>query len=515
MKDSKTKETGTVYLVGAGPGDPGLITVKGLRCLESADVVVHDRLVDERLLALARADAEVIDVGKMPGERRNLQSEINALLVSKARDGKRVVRLKGGDPFVFGRGGEEAEALVEAAVPFEVVPGVTSAVAAPAYAGIPLTHRGLASSLTIVTGSEAPGKGESAIAWNMMAKAGGTLVVLMGWDNLAEIVATLVREGRPPETPVALVEWGSEPHQRTVIGTLSNITEGAGDAGLAPPVVVVIGKVVALREKLRWFDNRPLSGKRVLVTRTRTQAGALSDLLTREGAQPLEVPTIEIRPLEDYSELDGALRALPKYDWVVFTSANTVQAVFDRLSEPGEDARAFHSTLIAAIGSATADSLRARGVSADFVPKEFVSESVADGLKELIVPGARVFLPRADIGRETLRQGLAGLGASVHEVTAYRTVIPDDSGKRVTQLLSEGIDIATFTSSSTATNLYKLLNGDLSQLKQAKIACIGPVTAATVRETGLKVDIVAREYTVAGLVESLKAHFAQEDRSNG
>ena len=513
MGDRSKEETGRVYLVGAGPGDPGLITVKGLRCLESADVVVHDRLVDERLVARASRDAEVIDAGKVPGERRNSQDEINALLVARARAGKSVVRLKGGDPFVFGRGGEEAEALAEAGVPFEVVPGVTSAIAAPAYAGIPLSHRGVASSFTVVTGSETVDKG--AVAWDALARSGGTLVVLMGWESLSEIAAILTREGRPADTPVALVQWGTEPYQRTVVGTLSDIAEKAQQAGLSPPVVAVIGDVVRLRDRLRWFDDRPLFGLRVLVTRSRTQAGALSQLLSQEGAHPLEVPTIEIQPLDDYTELDAALRALSDYDWVVFPSTNSVDVVFGRLAELDLDARAFGPARVAAIGSATSDSLRARGIVANFVPEEFVSESVAEGLKDRIAAGQRVLLPQADIGRDTLGDGLTAQGADVHRVTAYRTVTPEGSAELIAAHLADGVDVATFTSSSTVRNLVALLDGDTSALGGVRIACIGPVTATAAAEAGLKVDILASEYTVAGLVEALKAHFAQEGRSDG
>ena len=515
MTDSRTSRPGTVYLVGAGPGDPGLITLKGLRHLESADVVIYDRLVDERLLARAPTEAEMIDVGKLPGERRNPQVDINRLLVDRAGVGKKVVRLKGGDPFVFGRGGEEAEALAEAGISFEVVPGITSAIAAPAYAGIPLTHRGFASSFTVVTGSESPDKTDSAIDWDMLAQAGGTLVVLMGWDNLDSIAATLIDNGRSAQTPVALVQWGSEPYQRTVTGTLSDIVEKANNAGLAPPVVAVIGEVVQLRERVRWFDLRPLFGKRVLVTRTRTQAGALTDMLSGEGAHPLVVPTIQIQALDDYAELDAALGALQTYDWAVFTSANAALAVFDRLGELGLDARAFHSARVAAIGQETAATLRARGINPDFVPDEFVSESLVEGLKRPGIDAVRVLLPGADIRRDTVLKSLSALGAKVHEVTAYRTVVPEESGVRVREVLAEGIDVATFTSSSTVRNLGALLNGDLSLLGQARIACIGPITAAAARDSGLNVDIEAREHTVAGLVEALKAHFTEEAHSHG
>ena len=507
-------KAGTVFLVGAGPGDPRLITLKGLQCLESAEVVVYDRLVDKRLLSHAGSKAELIDVGKFPGKGGSRQEGINALLVAKAKEGKRVVRLKGGDPFVFGRGGEEAEALSAEGVTFEVVPGVTSATAAPAYAGIPVTHRGLASSFTVVTGSEAPDKDDFSLDWDQLARQAGTLVVLMGWENLASIAETLMRHGRPPDSPVALVQWGTEPHQQTIVGTLSDIVGKAADAGLAPPVVAVFGDVVDLRERLRWFDNRPLFGKRVLVTRTRAQAGALSERLAERGAQAIELPAIETQPLADYSALDGALRRLEANDWVIFTSVNAVQAVFDRLDAMGLDARAFHTAKVGAIGIATATSLREHGIVVDFAPDAFTSESVVDDLKSRGFEGGRVLLPQADIARETLSQGLSAMGATVEQVTVYRTVSPEDSGTRVEAILSEGIDVATFTSSSTVENLARLLDGKLDAISGVTIACIGPITAATAGELGLKVDIVAKEHTVAGLVNALEAHFTQEGSSH-
>ena len=476
-------------------------------------MVVYDRLVDHRLLAHAPRHAEIMDVGKVPGDRRNTQAEINALLVSEAKDGKSVVRLKGGDPFVFGRGGEEALALAEEDVPFEVVPGVTSAIAAPAYAGIPLTHRHLASSVTIATGTEPQDKG-GGVAWDKLAQTGGTLVVLMGWENLASIASTLVKEGRDPETPVALVQWGSELHQRTVVGTLGDIGKIAASSGLTPPVVVVVGEVVKLRERLRWFDNSPLFGKRVLVTRSRSQAGALSDLLAREGAQPLEVPTIEVQALEDTAKLDAALGRLSVYDWVVFPSANAVEAVFERMTALGKDARTFHRARVAAIGSATATTLLERGIKADFVPAGFVSESVVDGMRNLAVSGATILLPGAEVRRDALFGGLTALGAVVHEVAVYRNVPPEGSRDRLAEILDAGVDVATFTSTSTVRNLAAFLDEDMSTLGGAKIACIGPITAAAAADVGLNVDILAKEYTVGGLVEALKTHFAEERASS-
>ena len=505
---------GKVILVGAGPGDPGLITVKGLRSLQSADVVVHDRLVDARLLAEAGPDAELVDVGKTPRGGGSRQAQINALLVQRAREGKRVVRLKGGDPFVFGRGGEEAEALRAQGVPFEVVPGVTSAIAAPAYAGIPVTHRGVASSFTVVTGSESPDRDMAAVDWSRLASVSDTLVVLMGWDNLTAIVEALVRHGRAPQTPIALVQWGTEPFQQTVEGTLETIVAQATESSIAPPVVAVVGEVATLRKRVRWFDNRPLFGKRMLVTRTRAQAGALSALLAEQGAEPIELPTIEIRPPDDYSAFDSALRCLGSYGWVVFSSVNAVDAVFGRLRALKLDARAFGSAKVAAIGAATSASLERHGVVADLVPKDFVSEALVEGLKAMEIEGQRVLLPRADIAPDSLPNALSELGAEVEQVTAYRTVTPEDSAQRLQEALEAGIDVATFTSSSTVQNLVGLLNGEPEALGDATIACIGPVTAATARGLGLKVGIVAREHTVAGLVDALEAHFAKEGTSH-
>ena len=506
---------GRVYLVGAGPGDPGLITVKGLRCLKAADVVVYDRLVDRRLLGQARAEATLVDAGKVPGDGGAKQAEINATLVDLAAQGKNIVRLKGGDPFVFGRGGEEAQALADAGVPFEVVPGVTSAIAAPAYAGIPLTHRGVASSFTVVTGSEAADLEEgSSVAWHELASEGGSLVVLMGLESLPCIVENLKRHGWGADTEVALVQWGTEPYQQTVVGSLSDIVERASDAGLTPPVVAVFGDVVGLRQRLRWFDNRPLFGKRVLVTRTRAQASVLCDMLSLRGAEPVELPTIEVLDPEGYADLDDALKRLGNYDWVVFTSANGVRVVFERLYAIGLDSRAFGGSSVAAIGSATAESLRDRGVVADLTPDRFVSEAVVDALRDRGIRGCRVLLPRADIAGKALPQGLSDLGAVVDEVVAYRTAAVARPRGDVEAALSAGIDVATFTSSSTVEGLADLLDGDVSRVSDATIACIGPVTAGTARKLGLRVDIVASEHTVAGLVEALEAYFGEEGRTH-
>ncbi len=514
--DETAMTAGVVALVGAGPGDPELISVKALRLLADADAVVYDRLVDERLLRHARADAELIDVGKMPGSTRNRQEDINRLLIDLARAGKQVVRLKGGDPFVFGRGGEEAEALASEGLGFEVVPGVTSAIAAPAYAGIPLTHRRAASSFSVITGSEDPSKPETAVRWDALAQSEGTLVVLMGQANLRAIVDRLMLEGRAPDTPAAIVQWGTEPYQRTVSGRLDNIADIASNSGISAPAVTVIGEVAAMRERIRWFDNRPLFGKRILVTRTRAQASVLCDMLAQRGAQPVELPTIQIQPMDDYTELDRELSAIRGYDWLILTSANAVDVVFERLSALGADARTLHGVSVGAIGPATAARLRRYGISADFLPQAFVAEAVVEGMQAYNLRGKRVLLPRADIARSALDEGLAAQGASVKCIAAYRTITPPDAAARARSILAEGIDIATFTSSSTVRNLISLLNdadfGDSAApalLKNVTIACIGPITAQTAAELGIAPHIVASEYTVAALVDAVEAYFSR------
>ena len=498
-----TAMAGVVYLVGAGPGDPGLITVRGLELLESADVVVHDRLVDAQIMRRARTDAEIVDAGKMPGGRGARQGDIDSHLIARAAEGRSVVRLKGGDPFVFGRGGEEAMALSRAGVPFEVVPGITSAIAAPAYAGIPVTHREVASSVTFVTGSESPGKPGTDVDWSALARTNGTLVVLMGWRSLESVVARLRDEGLPGHTPAALVEWGTGPRQRTVAGTLADVIEKGRARGLGPPVVAVFGDVAALRDDLRWFDNRPLFGKRVLVTRSRVQAGALTRLLESRGAQVVEIPTIRIEPPEDYGELDAALLRLPGFDWVIFTSANAVDAVFDRLRKRGLDARALHGTRVAAIGRSTAGSLHDVGIAADLVASLSISEGLVKDMAARNVSGSSVLVPGAETRREALASGLAELGAQVEVVAAYRTVNVEGSPATVDAALEGGIDVATFTSSSTVRGLVRLLDGEVGKLEGVAIACIGPVTAAEARNAGLDVAILARESTVNGLVEAI------------
>lgn len=504
---------GTVYLVGAGPGDPGLLTVKGAECLKKADVVVYDRLASPELLALAPANAELVFMGKEPETPGGFQQQINDTLAAAALRGNTVVRLKGGDPFVFGRGGEELDTLREAGVPFEVVPGITSAIAVPAYSGIPVTHRGLSTSFTVVTGSEDPTKPEQTTNWEALAEVTGTLVVLMGWKSLPNIIDTLIANGKDASTPVAVTQWGTTPRQRSVSGTLADIVAKGDEAGLTSPVITVIGAVAALRERMRWFDTGALFGQRVLVTRSRQQASVLSKLLSGEGAAPVELPTIQVEALDDYSSLDASLTAVANYDWVVFTSTNAVDAVFDRLTAAGRDARAFGATKVGAIGPATARSLQERGIVADFMPSTYTSEAVATGFAEAGVDGQRVLLPRADIATDTLSNGLREAGAALDEVDAYRTIVPPSAAAKARELLGgDKVDVVTFTSSSTVRNLVSLIDGDLSLLKGIKVVSIGPVTSETAKELGVNVDVEASEHTVAGVVAALVGAQPSSDR---
>ena len=522
-----TPFTSKVYLIGAGPGDPGLITVKGREALERADVVVYDRLAHPSLLDYAPPSAERVFAGKARGQQELTQDGINALLVERARAGLRVARLKGGDPFVFGRGGEEALALARCGIPFEVVPGVSSAIAAPAYAGIPVTHRGIATGFTVVSGSEDPSKpvspdGGSGVRWEELARSlaahGGTLMTLMGWASIEKILDALQKAGLSAGTPVALIQWGTWSRQKTVTGTLDTAAANGRAAGLAAPVVAVIGEVVRLREELAWFDTRPLFGQRVLVTRSRTQASRMCELLEDAGAQAVELPAIAIAPPEDFAPLDDAVGRLSAYGWVIFASVNAVDAVFARLDAQGLDARAFGAACVGAIGPATANGLARRGIRADFTPSRSVSSAALEELAAYEWSGVHALLPAADIGRDVLADGLCSLGANIERVTAYRTVTPPDAAQLARNAFADGIDIVTFTSSSTVRNLLALLDEDGGPGKKALdgslVACIGPVTAATARELGLRVDIEAEEHTVEGLADALIKHFSAATSAN-
>ncbi|MGH7259704.1 MAG: uroporphyrinogen-III C-methyltransferase [Nitrospiraceae bacterium] len=506
------RKTGKVYLVGAGPGDPMLLTLRGKECLEQADVVLYDYLANPALLDYAPARAERIYVGRRGRGRYEDQSVISRLLIDKARAGNIVVRLKGGDPFVFGRGGEEAEAVAQAGVPFEVVPGVTSAVAAPAYAGIPVTHRTLASTVTFVTGHEDPTKETEVLEWPRLATAHGTLVFLMGVKNLPAIVANLKREGKPPETPAAVIRWGTKSSQRTVIGTLATIVDKAAEAQIEPPSVIVVGEVVRLREQLNWFETKPLFGKRVLVTRAREQAGGLSKLLAEAGAEPVECPTIQIVPPASWAELDEAIADLRKYQWLVFTSMNGVKPFMERLQRQGLDSRAVTGLRLGCIGPRTAEALAAYGLRADVIPAEYQAEGLIAAMKAAGVNGQRVLIPRASVAREILPDQLRALGADVRVVTAYRTVRPSVEADRVKeQLRTRALHVLTFASSSTVRNFIGLF-GSREELQRltagAVVACIGPITAKTAAEEGLTVSITAAENTIPALVDAIVQYYS-------
>ncbi|MGQ0812027.1 MAG: uroporphyrinogen-III C-methyltransferase [Nitrospiraceae bacterium] len=502
---------GKVYLVGAGPGDPKLLTLRGKECLEQADVVLYDYLANETLLNYVPIQAERIYVGRRGRGAYQDQKEVNRLMIEKALSGKVVIRLKGGDPFVFGRGGEEAEAVAEAGLEFEVVPGVTAAVAVPAYAGIPVTHRTLASTVAFVTGHEDPSKGPSALEWPRLATADGTVVFLMGMKNLPRIVERLVEQGRPVTTPVAVIRWGTRAQQQTVIGTLADIVSKSEVARLDPPTVIVVGDVVRLRNQLNWFEKRPLFGKRILVTRAREQAVELSDRIRAYGGEPVECPTIHVTPPENWSEVDGVLADLRRYQWLIFTSVNGVEPFMSRLRKSGRDVRALAGLRICCIGPRTAHEVAVYGLKADLIPAEYQAEGIIEALKAAGIQGQHVLIPRAAVAREVLPEELRALGAEVQVVTVYRTVLPSADSKRLKEQLRQNeIHVVSFTSSSTVLNFTQLFErqSDMHELMhKALVACIGPITAQTAIECGLSASIVARENTVPALADAIAGYY--------
>ena len=502
---------GKVYLVGAGPGDPGLITVKGLECIKQADVLIYDFLASPVFLKHTVENAEIIYVGKKGGDHTLSQDRINSLIIEKAKSGLTVTRLKGGDPFIFGRGGEEAEVLINANIPFEIVPGVTSAIAAPAYAGIPLTHRKFTSTIAFVTGHEDPAKAESNIDWAALAKGIGTLVFLMGVKNLPHITDRLIHHGMSPDTPVALVRWGTTPKQTTVSGTLDTIVERTKAAGLKPPAIIVVGHVVKLREKMRWFETRPLMGRCIVVTRAREQASDLVKRLSDLGAECLECPTIKVSPPQDVKPLDRAMENLSSYDWLIFTSVNGVNFFFERLFQKNKDVRALKDIHTAVIGPATEKRLFDFGLKSDIVPESYRAESVVKAFAGKDVTGKKILLPRAREARPVLPLELKKMGAVVDEVTAYCThAVKDNTDVLSARLKERSIDMITFTSSSTVKNFRALFpNEDLKDLMRGvTIASIGPVTADTARDLGFDVHIIAESYTIPGLCQAILRHFS-------
>lgn len=508
---------GKVYLVGAGPGDARLITLKGLDCLEKGDVIVYDRLANPSLLKRTKPGAEKIYVGKRTDRHTMKQEHINQLLVDLALAGKTVVRLKGGDPTIFGRVGEEAELLRKHGIPYEIVPGITAAISVPAYAGIPVTHRDMASSVSIITGHESPDKLDLSINWEKVTNATGTLVFMMGVANIGHISKQLMHYGRPPETPVALIRWGTRAEQETLIGTLADIERKVREADFKPPAVTVVGEVVAQREQLQWAESLPLFGKRILVTRSRSQASELVRGIEELGGEPYEFPVIDIVMPEgrDLAGTDEALAQLERYDWVFFTSVNGVEYFFSHLERLGKDVRGLHKARIAAVGPATQAALRQRGIAAEGLPGKFQAEGLMEAYGHALQPGQQVLLPRGDLARAWLPAALREQGLNVTEAVMYRTVPAGEADDELLKMLEKGrIHAVTFTSSSTVTNLLAALAGmgvadPAAALQGAEIACIGPVTAKTAEEAGLNVSILAEEATIDSLLQALCAWKAQ------
>lgn len=495
-----------VYLIGAGPGDPGLLTLKGKAILEKADVVVYDALANDALLVHARPEAERIYVGKVAGDHALPQDQINALIIAKAKEGKIVARLKGGDPYIFGRGGEEAEELLEAGVPFEEVPGISSTIAGPAYAGIPLTHRSFASSVTLITGHENPDKPGSVHRWDALARSASTLVFVMGMKNLPEISKNLMAAGMPADTPAALVHWGTTARHRSLVASIGTLPAEAVAQGFTNPSVIVVGGVVTLHDKLNWFEQKPLLGKGIVVTRAREQASGLAAQLTELGAEVIQFPTIRIEALDDYSTIDTAIAQRTQYQWIVFTSVNGVRHYWQRLAHAGLDSRSLCCLKVAAIGPATAEALQERGINPDFIPERYVAEGVVEGMLALGMRGQRVLLPRAREAREVLPDELRAAGAQVDVIPVYATVPALARREEVLEMMEQGrIHCITFGSSSTVENFLASIPAEhLRAHPMIQLAAIGPITAQTLARNGLTCSIQPKNYTIPALVETLK-----------
>ncbi|NLD35678.1 MAG: uroporphyrinogen-III C-methyltransferase [Desulfatiglans sp.] len=504
---------GMVYLVGAGPGDPGLLTIKARECIEKADVLVYDYLANFLFLEYAHPEAEHIYVGKKAGDHTKTQDEINNIICEKALNGKTVVRLKGGDPFIFGRGGEEAQELLKAGVSFEIVPGITSAIAVPAYAGIPLTHRDHTATVAFITGHEDPSKGESNIAWDKLATGIGTLVFLMGIGNLKNISLELIKNGRPSHTPVAVIYRGTHPEQKTITGTLETIYEISQKANIKPPGIIVVGDVVGLRKELNWYENKPLFGKSIAVTRAREQASSFMAGLRELGANCIEFPTIEIRPPDDWAPLDDAINKIRDYNWLIFTSVNGVKFFFKRLLENKKDVRALGEIKVCAIGPKTADAVKGYGIMPDMVPPEYRAEAVIEEFRRIKRDNLKILLPRAKEAREILPDELRKMGAEVDVVNAYVTIMPENRVADISKMLEAGeISMITFTSSSTVTNFMGMFEKNADQvkewLKDIDIASIGPITSETAKRLGLKVTVEPESYTIDDLTEAILKQYS-------
>lgn len=491
---------GKVYLVGAGPGDMKLITMRGLELIRQADVIIYDNLANKDLLEYAHAGAEIIYAGKKASLHELPQKEINALLAEKVRQNHVVVRLKGGDPFIFGRGGEEAEHLAGIGIPFEIVPGVTSAISVPAYAGIPLTHRDHASTVVFITGHEDEKKSASTINWHELATGPDTLVFLMGMKNLGKITRRLIFEGKDPATPACVIRSGTLPAQKVVSATLATISEEARKMGLTPPGIIVVGDVIRLREKLNWFEQKPLFGKKVAVTRSAHQSRRFGELLADRGAEPVYLPTIDIEPIVPNSRLRSAIDRISSYDAIIFTSVNGASIFFAHLRGSGKDARALSGLTIIAIGGATAAHLGAYGIQADLVPEKYTSEGVVSVLEAYGVSGRYFLIPRAEEARDVITRYIRANGGSCSIVPIYRATIPEKAAS-----VPDDLDIVTFTSSSTASNFIMLYGKEM--LQNRVIASIGPVTTATLKKSGINVDIEAQQSDIPGLLNAIETYF--------
>lgn len=491
-------------MVGAGPGDMKLITMKGLELIRRADVIVYDNLVNKGLLEYARAGAEVVYAGKKASRHELPQKEINALLAEKGRNNEVVVRLKGGDPFIFGRGGEEAEYLAGVGIPFEIVPGVTSAISVPAYAGIPLTHREHASTVAFITGHEDENKSASSINWRELASGPDTLVFLMGMKNLPGIARRLIDEGKDPDTPACVIRSGTLPAQKVVSGTLATISDEVCRMRLAPPGIIVVGNVIRLRGKLNWFERKPLFGKKVAVTRSEHQSRRFGELLTDRGAEPVYLPTIDIEPIVPNSRLRGAIDRIASYDAIIFTSVNGASIFFAHMRGAGKDARTLSGITVIAIGSATAAHLAVYGIQADLIPDKFTSEGVVSVLETFGVAGKNFLIPRAEEARDIIVRYIRGNGGSCSVIPIYRTTVPSPA-----ESLPDDLDIITFTSSSTASNFIVLYGKEV--LKNRIVASIGPVTTETLIRSGINVDIEAGQSDIPGLVSAIETYFQSEE----
>lgn len=502
---------GTVYIVGAGPGDPGLLTLKGLRYLQEADAVLYDDLLDRRLLDLVPETCEKIDVGKRGGRKSASQDEIHALLIDRAQQGQIVVRLKGGDPFIFGRGGEEALHLRQANIPFEIVSGVSAAAGVPAYAGIPLTHRGIASATMLITGNEDPSKPDTTINWHQLASFDGTLVIFMAARKLEDICQTLIEHGRSASTPAAIIEWGTWPEQRTVAADLAQLPSQAIAKDIRSPALIVIGAVVSLRQELNWYESKPLFGRRLLVTRSREQAGPLQRRLEAEGAAVTVLPLLEIGPPDDWTPIDAALDTLQQFAWTIFSSPNSVTYFCDRLFQRNRDARAFAQTRIAAVGLATATALRERGLVPDLVPQLQSQQGLEQAFATIDIADCDILFPASSIGRTHLAAALTARGARVHHLATY-TNRPPNNIEIPPVLADDKLDLAIFASPSSVDNFHQIFGPERTAaiFARADIACIGPTTAAAVQKLGLSVQVQPTESSIPALVQAICAYYTEQ-----